>query len=228
MILPGHAAYYLEIFSLPGFLADPLLVFGVQDILTPTRSRRAAREFLPFDDLGGYLRSRGLGQVVTMDCFDPRADLHYDFNQPVPEHEHGRYATLIDIGCLEHVFDSRQCLENCLRLVRHDGHFLLHTPVKGYYGHGLHTFDPEGLRGALELNGFQVVYLKYSTKSGRDVSSPGAFDDVLIWIVGKKVAEFDRFTSPQQARWTGGYPTSRVPGSYAKRAGVALRRWLGR
>jgi hypothetical protein len=228
MILPGHLAYYLEIFSIPGFLAEPLLVFGVQDILKPARTRRLGKEFAPFDELGGYLRSRGVGRVVTMDGFDPRADLRYDFNQPVPDHEHGRYATLIDIGCLEHVFDSRQCLENCLRLVCRDGHFLLHTPVKGYYGHGLHTFHPEGLLGALELNGFEVVYVKYSTKSGRSVVSPDAFGDVLIWIVGKKIAEFERFTNPQQSRWTRAYPTPPRPRSYVGRAGLRLRRWLDR
>ena len=228
MILPGHAPYYLEIFSLPGFLADPLLVFGVQDIAKPAWPRRGAREFAPFDELGGYLRSRGLRQVVTMDRFDPRADLRYDFNDAVPANEHGRYATLIDIGCLEHVFDSRQCLENCLRLVRRDGHLLLHTPVKGYYGHGLHTFDPEGLLGALELNGFQVIYRKYTTSSGREVAVPDAFDDVLIWIVGRKIAEFDRFTSPQQSRWTRGYATPPARHSWAHRARLGLRRRLGR
>lgn len=228
MILPGHAPYYLEIFSLPGFLAGPLLVFGVQDILKPSWRHRAAAAFAPFDDLGGYLRSRGVNEVVTTDRFDPRADLHYDFNQAVPEREHDRYATLIDIGCLEHVFDSRQCLENCLRLVRRDGHLLLHTPVKGYYGHGLHTFDPEGLQGALELNGFQIVYRKYSTKSGREVASPDGFDDVLIWIVARKAASFDRFTNPQQGRWTHGYPAVRVRRSWAERVRLGLRRRLGR
>jgi SAM-dependent methyltransferase len=228
MILPGHVPYYLEIFALPGFLAGPLLVFGVQDIAKPAWRRRAASAFAPFDDLGGYLRAHGVAQVVTTDRFDPRADLHYDFNHAVPAHEHGRYATLIDIGCLEHVFDSRQCLENCLRLVRRDGHFLLHTPVKGYYGHGLHTFDPEGLLGALELNGFDVVYRKYSTKSGREVPSPDAYDDVLIWMVGKKIAEFDRFTSPQQGRWTRTYATSSPRHSWIQRARLGLRRRLGR
>jgi hypothetical protein len=228
VILPGHEGYCLEIFALPGFLADPILVFGVQDILKPCSARRMRKELAPFADLGGYLRSRGVGQVVTMDAFDPRADLRYDLNRPVPEHEHGRYATLIDIGCLEHVFDSRQCLENCLRLVRRDGHLLIHTPVKGYYGHGLHTFHPEGLLGVLELNGFQVLYAKYSTASGRHVTSPDAFRDVLIWMVGKKIGEFDRFTNPQQARWTRAYPRAPVADSYRRRARLALRRWLGR
>jgi SAM-dependent methyltransferase len=227
MILPGHAPYHREIFSLPGFLAEPLLVFGVQDIAKPVWRHRAASEFARFDELGGYLRSRGLNHIVTTDPFDPRADLRYDFNHAVPAHEHGRYATLIDIGCLEHVFDSRQCLENCLRLVRKDGHLLLHTPVKGYYGHGLHTFDPEGLLGALELNGFQVVYRKYSTRAGREVVLPDPFNDVLIWIVGKKIADFDRFTCPQQSRWTRAYATSPVRHSWVHRARLGLRCRLG-
>lgn len=228
MILPGHARYYLEIFSLPGFLAEPTLVFGVQDIAKPPSPRGAAREFAGFDELGAYLRSRGLHQVVTMDRFDPRADLRYDFNQPAPAHEHGRYATLIDVGCLEHVFDSRQCVENYLRLIRKGGHILIHTPVKGYYGHGLHTFNPEGLLGALELNGFEVVYQKYTTSAGREVSAPDAFEDVLIWIVGRKIAEFERFNAPQQGRWARVYATAPKRPSLADLARLALRRRLGR
>lgn len=205
MIVPAHFPYYAEIFQLPGFLADPLLIFGFQDVWMPPEGLPAGSEFAGCSDLNAYLRARGLQQVLTMDHFDPRADRLYDMNEPVPETEHSRYQTLIDIGCLEHVFDTRQCLENCLRMVRPGGHYLLHTPVKGYYGHGLHTFHPEGLLSAIELNGFELVYRKYSTMYGQPVASPEEHQDVLLWAVARKAAGFDRFTCPQQGRWSTRY-----------------------
>src|SRR6266851_4666489 len=70
-----------------------------------------------YDSLTDLLISRG-HSTTTLDYFDGRADLRYDMNRPVPEFEHNKYGTLIDIGCLEHLFDTAGCLENCIRMVR--------------------------------------------------------------------------------------------------------------
>jgi hypothetical protein len=70
-----------------------------------------------FSSLTEFLCSKEY-PVTTLDYFDSRADLRYDMNQPVPEGEHNRYGTLIDIGSLEHLFDTAGCLENCFRMVR--------------------------------------------------------------------------------------------------------------
>ncbi len=56
--------------------------------------------------------------------------------------QHERYQTVYDVGTIEHVFDTRQCFENCARMVAVGGHYFIHTPVRGYFGHGLHTFAP--------------------------------------------------------------------------------------
>jgi hypothetical protein len=37
MIVPQHIAYFDEIFSMEGFLADPILTFGYQEILRPEK-----------------------------------------------------------------------------------------------------------------------------------------------------------------------------------------------
>lgn len=204
MILSWHVPFYEEIFALPGFFADPVLVFGFQDVGQPPVATPANSDLLAHSDFNGYLQAQGR-RVLTLDHFDPRADLRYDMNEPVPTDEHGRFGTLIDIGCLEHVFDTKQCLENCLRMVRTGGHYLLHTPVNGYFGHGLHTFHPGGLTSALELNGFEVIYQKFSQSDGQAVSDPAAGGDVLLWMVGKRLAGFDRFRCPQQYGWSAVY-----------------------
>jgi hypothetical protein len=157
-----------------------------------------------YNSLTELLRARG-NSVVSLDLFDERAELRYDMNQPVPVSEHQKYGTLIDVGSLEHVFDTAQCLENCMRMVRCDGVYMLHTAVNGYYGHGLHVFNPQGLIDCFGANGFKIVYLKYSTNLGKQVPDPSAAPDVLIWLVGRKEQDVPVFTCPQQKIWSSYY-----------------------
>ena len=205
MIIPPHIPYYDEIFALPGFLADPILIFGYQDVLPPEPGKGFPSEFFDHPDLNGWLRAHGHRDITTLDHFDDRATLRYDMNRPVPIAEHDAYATLIDIGCLEHVFDSKQCLENCMRMVRVGGALLLHTPVNGYYGHGLHVFHPEGILTALELNGFDLRYVKYCRIDGTEVADPGGLQDAIIWAVAQKQRTLGEFVCPQQGRWSTRY-----------------------
>jgi hypothetical protein len=159
------------------------------------------------NDLVELIRNRGVKDIRVVDHFDPRADLRYDMNEPVPESEHDRYGTLIDIGCLEHLFDTRQCVENCLRMVRPGGLYFLHTPVNGYFGHGLHTFNPEALIGAAVGNGFEIVYLKFSARDGTPVENAPDAEESIIWLVARKTRRIETFEVPQQGRWSKYYPT---------------------
>ncbi len=199
MVLQTHVPYYQEIFAIPGFLRDPILCFGYQEF-----DRGVTLNGESHADLGRYFDARGLREV-SLDLFDPRSELRYDMNDAVPESEHERYGTLIDIGSLEHVFDTRQCFENCLRMLAPGGHYLLHTPVNGYYAHGFHVFNPECLVSALELNGFQVRYQKYSLQSGVPVSDPSGPGDILAWIVARKERSMEKFVCPQQRKWYSRY-----------------------
>ena len=220
--------FYEEIFAIPGVLADPVVLFGYQDILVAGifskplseldfkhklvklyfamtgRLVRIPDEYL-VSDLLEFLKARGLREVDTIDLFDERAALRFDMNYPVPASHHERYQTFIDFGSLEHVFDTRQCLENCLRMVRPGGHYLLSTPVNGHFDHGLHTFSPEALLQALTLNGFELVHTAYSTQSGKRLLRPEMGRDVVIWLLGRKLRSMGDFQMPQQGRWRNVY-----------------------
>jgi hypothetical protein len=220
-----HVPIFREILALPDVVKDPVLSWGITTIKIPEFfrapwSKLTVREkriklhhwmlhnlpwHLPeefsYPDLGTLLRARGIQLVEVLDWYDKRANLRLDMNQPVAREFHNRYGMFIDIGCLEHVFDTRQCIENCLRMVAPGGHYLLCTPVSGYVGHGFHTFDPKGLELALTLNGFDVVYRRYSTPEGRILDRPKR--DTLIWIVGRKLAPMGDFRIPQQDYWWG-------------------------
>jgi hypothetical protein len=160
-------------------------------------------------DLVSLVRSRGIGEIEILDLFDRRATLRHDMNSPIPAEHHERYGTLMDIGCLEHVFDTRQCLENGLRMVRTGGHLLLHTCVNGYYRHGLHVFNPEALLDALTRNGFEIVLERYSTRKGGPIADPSKARDVIIWLVARKTRELGEFQPPQQGKWRERYAGQR-------------------
>jgi hypothetical protein len=199
MIVHRHLSYYQEIFSLPGFLSGPILCFGFQEFEAGVQLEGAG-----YADLGEYFATKGI-RTSSLDLFDPRSDLRYDMNFQVPANEHGRYGALIDIGSIEHVFDTRQCFENCLRMVALGGHYLVHTPVNGYYAHGFHVFNPECLLAGLDLNGFRVIYHKFSAFDGTPVQDPAACPNTLVWIVGKKEREMGSFVYPQQGKWFNRY-----------------------
>jgi hypothetical protein len=193
--------FHREIFSIPGILASPFLTIGFQDV-----NPDGIPDDFKYRNMTELLRARGVEEVVTLDLFDARADLHYDLNEPVPGSEHLRYRTVHDIGSLEHIFDTKQALENCMAMVAVGGFYCLTTPVRGYYGHGLHTFNPELILKAFQLNGFEIVYEAYCKASGERVQSPDDARWCTIWIVGRKVEVLPRFVIPQQGRWAERYP----------------------
>jgi hypothetical protein len=195
MVLYGHLPFYREIFAIPGFLNNPIVCFGFQEF-----ERGATLDGHEYTHLGEYFATLGL-RATSLDLFDSRSDLRYDMNDPVPDGEYERYGTFIDIGSLEHVFDTRQCFENCLRMVRPGGHYLLCTPVNGYYAHGFHVFNPDCLRDGLEQNGFRLIYEKYSTIGGAVLADPSVSGDNLAWMVARKERTLGDFARPQQRKW---------------------------
>lgn len=197
----NHIPFYRIIFKIAGIFSEPFLMLGYQDI----NQHKDMPDDFRYKDVKHLIMSKGVKEIKTLDFFDNRADLKYDLNFPIPEYEHQAYKVVFDIGTLEHVFDTRQCLENCLRMVKVNGLYFLHTVVKGYFRHGLHVFNPEGLIDVLRLNNFEILYLKYSTSEGVPIEDPTDDENVLIWMVAKKIKEIDNFKIPQQKVWEGIY-----------------------
>jgi len=195
-IKKAHLQFYREIFDIPHFLSEPCLMFGFQDVVGEDLP-----EDFRFKNGKDLLISKGVKDIQTLDFFDNRADLRYDMNIPIPESLNEKYSLFLDIGCLEHLFDTKQCLENCLRMVRLGGFYMLQTVINGYFRHGLHVFNPEGLINVLKANNFEVLYLKYSLSSGLAIDNPSLGGDVLIWIVAKKIRSINNITLPQQQIW---------------------------
>lgn len=79
---------------------------------------------------------------IDMSSFEDATILH-DMNRPLPDDHAGRFDTVIDAGCLEHVYAINTALENCSRLVRPGGQILHVLPANNYCGHGFWQFSPE-------------------------------------------------------------------------------------
>ncbi len=240
-ILREHIPYLAEIFSMDGFLRDPVLEFGSQDCLDKRRPALRSRPFLwakllfavlmkrrPLSsfrfrpmpatirkfqagNLREILRNHGCVEIRTLDLFDARADYRHDMNNPLPPELNRQFKTVIDIGSIEHVFDARQCLTNLFNLVADDGHLMLQAPCFGYFNNGFHTFSPECLLQALALNGFEVRNVKYTTSGGAELTNPEAALSATIWIVARKQKMIGRFVVPQQGRWQTAYQNTAKP-----------------
>jgi hypothetical protein len=232
MILSSHIPIFSEIFNLQGFLQDPILSFGYQDVVWHERllkdlaekrirkqdmqifmklreeiANEVNSEFFEVDvpwqfmenHFNHILSNYGITDIISLDLFDKRADIRHDMNLPIGDQLVNRFNTVIDVGSLEHVFDTRQCLENLFKMLRIDGHLLLHLPCNGYFEHGFYTFNPESITESLRCNGFNIVYLTYSLEpEGIKMGKPVSWSDCLMWCVAQKKRHMDRFVIPQQ------------------------------
>jgi hypothetical protein len=197
MIMYHHTRLWRKIFEQLLPASGDWITIGFQDI------DPAARKDSWFDlpDLKTLLESRG-ANITTLDRFDARADLKHDLNVPVAESLHDRFDVLLDVGTIEHVFDTRQVLITYLTLVRVGGRLCIHAPVSGYCWHGLHTFHPTVIRDALTENGCDIIYESFSDVRGEDIESSALKGcDALVWLVAEKVRPFKGFTAPQQSAW---------------------------
>ncbi len=200
-----HIKFFQEIFAIPDFLRDPILLMGVQDIFRGLPEIDAA---FPVRPLKKYLESIGHKDVRTIDWQDPNADIKINLAIPSPKPLHAN--TIIDIGTIEHVANPHAVLQNYVSWLEVGGHLFIHAPVRGYFGHGLFAFSPEYIPATLRHNGFEIIHEKYSCVSeevtvgplGNEMGCSSTYIDVNTWIVGRKTHEIEGgLQAIQQSRY---------------------------
>ncbi len=151
------------------------------------------------DSFNAVLNNHGITDIHTIDYFDNRADYRHDMNLPVAPHYRNRFNTVIDIGSVEHIFDTRQCLDNLFQMVRVGGHIMFHLPCRGCFDHGFYTFSPEVIIESLRLNGFKIVFLAFTLEpEGIKLDTPMQGEDCIMWCAARKVRQEKQFVVPQQ------------------------------
>ncbi len=97
----------------------------------------------------------GSTRVDSIDNSDfENATLICDMNRLIDEKYEKQYDTVIDFGCLEHIYRATTALENCSRLCRTGGQIVHYLPANNACGHGFWQFSPE------------LFFSLYSTENG--------------------------------------------------------------
>jgi hypothetical protein len=113
------------------------------------RTATIGRQAIHVEELGygtyceDLFRSRfGAHVVESFDNSSYESATHVvDMNTPLPNC--ATYDTVFDGGCLEHVFDVAQGLENVSTLCAEGGRIIHVLPANNYCGHGFWQFSPE-------------------------------------------------------------------------------------
>ena len=165
-----------------------------------------------------------------------------DMNLPGPASAEGRgsYDAVLDLGCLEHVFDFPIAWRNCIDLCRVGGHVMHALPANNLSGHGFYQFSPELFfslyrpeRG-FELRGVWMAEkadLRHWWKVAdprlqrRRVTLRNSHETYLL-VIARKLVEVGPLPAPQQSdyaeqEWLGRAPSIALADADSERSGLA-------
>ena len=92
-----------------------------------------------------------------------QASIIADMNRPVPASLLSAFDTVIDFGCIEHIFDVAQSLRNVANMCSPGGRILHLLPANGFCGHGFYQFSPELFFSCYSTeNGYQDTELYFA------------------------------------------------------------------
>jgi hypothetical protein len=114
------------------------------------------------------------GSIGKVDSVDNAtyegASIIQDMNLPLPSSIQSSYDTVIDFGCLEHIYNIPQALNNCSLFCKAGGQILHSLPANNCCGHGFWQFSPELFFSLYSnQNGYQdtEVFLVDVSKTGK-------------------------------------------------------------
>lgn len=125
-----------------------------------------------------------------------------DMNDNIDVNLENRYDLVIDGGSLEHIFDFKTAISNCMKLVKKGGYFIGIFPTNNYSNHGFYQFSPElFFRCFSKSNGFKkgrlFIYQEkerlnlYEMKDPDDYSRRFQFrsiDRTMCFFISQKIA----------------------------------------
>jgi len=100
----------------------------------------------------------------------------HNMNDPLPPKFCDKFDTVIDAGCLEHIYNVPQALKNCSLLCKRGGQILHVLPANNFCGHGFWQFSPE------------LFFSLYSKENGYEETEVFLADltDIEIWYQVKE------------------------------------------
>ncbi len=108
------------------------------------------------------------------------------------------FSTVYNLGTLEHIWDVHKAYVNASKMVKLGGHFVGHSPVGGYEGHGVHISDWRFILNFFEINGFEITCNWFSNKEGYEVDQVVRnCGNIILWFAAKRIKVVE-FQAPQQ------------------------------
>ncbi len=92
-------------------------------------------------------------------------DLIINLNKKLSRNLHNKFENIVDIGTLEHIFDTKTTLENYVKMLKKGGYLLIAVPSSNMIDHGFYCFSPTLFFDYFSLNGFDILssYLRESS-----------------------------------------------------------------
>ncbi len=124
-----------------------VVTIGRQGLHLPPWRVRDILQLKALPDFGAYgerllIECFGATSVDSYDNSDYESATHvWDMNRPLEPEK--KYDTVIDLGCLEHVYNVTQALKNVSSLANPGAQIIHVLPANGYCGHGFWQFSPE-------------------------------------------------------------------------------------
>lgn len=115
------------------------------------------------------LKTIGFTSIESVDVHDGENPTYvYDLNDPELQSLVGkRYATVFNLGTMEHVFSPPTVLKNMFDVCEVGGHIVHSYPYNNWGGHGFYQFSPELLYSYYKANSFDIVESGFIT-TGKD------------------------------------------------------------
>jgi SAM-dependent methyltransferase len=157
------------------------------------------------------LKILGANIAESIDYSDyEKATYIHDMNRPVDAGLKNKFSVVLDSGTLEHIFDYKCAVKNCMEMIKTGGHFIGITPVNNLMGHGFYQFTPELFYAVFsKQNGFEMVKMLIGTATSDgnienwyEVADPAVIKERLhlvnnkptyIYFVAKKIDSVEVF-----------------------------------
>ena len=90
-----------------------------------------------------FFKLLGVDSLETLDVSDyENADHIHDMNIQIPDKLVSRFDAIFNFGTTEHIFDTRQVLDNISRMLKPGGLVLHMVGATNRIGHGFYMFSP--------------------------------------------------------------------------------------
>ncbi|RJG01278.1 methyltransferase domain-containing protein [Noviherbaspirillum sedimenti] len=129
----------------------------------------------------------------------------HDMNEPLPMSLHEKYDTVIDGGCLEHIYNAPQAFRNCSKFCKPGGQILHMLPANNFCGHGFWQFSPELFFSLYsKKNGYEEteVFIAdlsdtqkwYQVKEPKNGERVNVFSSTALYVLVRTVLKNDEFS----------------------------------